>query len=169
MALPAAIDARIARALAQKIAAELAPACDRIEIAGSLRRNAPQVHDIDLVVLPSGDGTALNSRINELISRGSLTPVRAGEKIQCFIASKTGIQVDMYIADQRTWPTLLLIRTGSKDHNIRLAMRAKELGMKLRASGDGIEDSAGGIICMEKEEDIFALLKLAYRRPEERT
>jgi len=42
----------VARTVAQKIVEELRPACDRIEIAGSLRRGNPAVHDIDLVLLP---------------------------------------------------------------------------------------------------------------------
>lgn len=47
-----AFPAKAARAIAGKIIEELAPACDRIGLAGSLRRGNDEVHDIDLVVLP---------------------------------------------------------------------------------------------------------------------
>jgi len=168
MAICAAIDARVARALAQKIVAELAPTCDRIEIAGSLRRNRPWVHDIDIVGLPTGDGSAWESTLEEMVVRGSLTPVRRGEKVQSYIANKTGIQVDIYRAEERTWPTLLLIRTGSREHNIRLAQRARELGFKLRASGDGIETGSGALLKVYTEDDIFRLLKVPFLAPEKR-
>lgn len=47
---------RIALASAERIATNLlrgmAPACERIEIAGSIRRNRALVKDIELVVIP---------------------------------------------------------------------------------------------------------------------
>jgi DNA polymerase (family 10) len=77
--------------------------------------------------------------------------------------------VDVYFAKRETWATLLLIRTGSKEHNIKLAQRAKELGMKLRASGDGIEGVSGDSIIVNAEEEIFAILGLPYVLPERRS
>jgi DNA polymerase (family X) len=168
--------AQIALAVARKVVSELRPACERIEIAGSLRRGNGAVHDIDIVLLPKdapeefslGGQTVLEGVIAQLVSRGSLTPLRGKEKIKVFVASKTGIPVDIYIARPETWATLLLIRTGSKEHNIKLAQRARELGMKLRASGDGIEHGEGKLLRVDSEEEIFRLLDLPYMRPEER-
>ncbi len=169
--------AQIAHAVARRIVGELKPACDRIEIAGSLRRGNNTVHDIDIVLLPKeapesfslDSSTLLEGLLSQLVERGSLTPVRGREKIKCFVATKTGIPVDVYVAKRETWATLLLIRTGSKEHNIKLAQRAKELGMKLRASGDGIEHANGDLLRVKAEEEVFALLSLPYVRPEERT
>lgn len=159
---------RIAHAVASKLAAELMSSAVRIEIAGSLRRKKPFVHDIDIVVLPSGDGSAFETALANLVQRGSLTPVRDGNKIKVFMAAKTGIPIDVYIANRETFPTLLLIRTGSKDHNIKLAMRAKDLGVKLRASGDGIEDGSGKLLRIESEEEIFRMLQMPFAAPEQR-
>lgn len=41
-----------ARHVAEALVRELAPACDRIEIAGSIRRQKPWVSDIELVAIP---------------------------------------------------------------------------------------------------------------------
>ena len=169
--------AQIALVVARRIVSELGSACERIEIAGSLRRGNSAVHDIDIVLLPTEapeefslrDQTLLERAIAQLVSRGSLTPVRGKEKIKVFVASKTGIPVDIYVATRETWATLLLIRTGSKEHNIRLAQRARELGMKLRASGDGIEHRDGTLLRVNAEEEIFRLLELPYVQPEQRT
>ncbi len=160
--------AQIARAVAEKLVAELRPAVERIEIAGSLRRNRPLVHDIDVVASPSGAGTEIEIVLRKLVERGSLMPVRDGGKIKHFVASKTGIPIDIYFATAETFATLLLIRTGSKNHNIKLAVRAQELGLKLRASGDGIEKGDGTRISVGCEEDVFRILDLPYLLPQER-
>jgi len=169
--------AEVARAVARKIAEELRPACDRIEIAGSLRRGNLAVHDIDLALLPKtsadefslGGSTQLEELLEHLVERGSLASVRGRDKVKCFVATKTGIPVDLYVARPETWATLLLIRTGSKEHNIKLAQRAKELGMRLRASGDGIEDDQGNLLKVSAEEDAFRILGLPYLAPEDRS
>jgi DNA polymerase/3'-5' exonuclease PolX len=169
MSLAKETSAEIAHAIARKIVAELKPACDRIEVVGSLRRGKPTVHDIDIVLLPKlQSGPSLEIVLSGLIQRGSLTPVRGKDKIRSFVATKTGVPVDIYVATEETWATLLLIRTGSKEHNIKLARRALDLGMKLRASGDGIEGSDGTLTRVTAEEEVFSLLGLSYLRPEER-
>lgn len=114
------------------------------------------------------ESTELQRLLRHIVDRGSLTPVRGKEKMMCFIATKTGIPVDIYVATDDTWATLFLIRTGSREHNIKLAQRAQELGMKLRASGDGIEDASGKLLKVETEGEIFSYLQLPYVRPEER-
>src|SRR5580704_15820956 len=167
----------LAGAVARKIVEELRPVCDRIEIAGSLRRGKLEVHDVDLVLLPNcsheefllDHSTPLERLLTHMVERGSLTSVRGRGKVQCFVATKTGIPIDLYFARPETWATLLLIRTGSKEHNIRLAQRAKTLGMKLRASGDGIEDEHGKLIKVETEEDVYRILELPYVAPAERS
>jgi DNA polymerase (family X) len=168
--------AAIALAVARRIVEELRPASHCIEIAGSLRRGNPTVHDIDIVLMPQrsseqfvlGDETPLAQILRHLVKRGSLTEVRGKEKIKCFLAAKTGIPVDLYIATPETWTTLLLIRTGSKEHNIKLAQRARELGMRLRASGDGIEGGSGQLLRVSTEEELFSILQVPYIPPEDR-
>src|SRR5260370_33186403 len=111
----------MAHAVARRIVDELRPACDRIEIAGSLRRGSNTVHDVDIVLLPKEgregfsleSSTLLEGLIGQLVARGSLTPVRGKEKIKCFVATKTGILVDVYVAKRETRATLLSIRVGS--------------------------------------------------------
>jgi len=78
-----------------------------------------------------------------------------------------GSMLDVYIATPEIWATLLLIRTGSKEHNIYLCTRARQKGMKLHADGSGLfralERVAG-----DTEESIFKTLGLDYVIPERR-
>jgi len=149
-----------AQKIADAVVKRLAPHCSRIEVAGSIRRKKPQVNDIDLVLIPQ-DPWSLHG---ELMKLGQLK--MSGKKIVRVIVGST--QVDLYIAEPETWATLLLIRTGSKENNIRLATLAKNKGWHLAASGDGLFDGTGKRIAGDSEESIYEALGLAYQEPWER-
>jgi len=157
-----------ARAIAEEIKERLTPYCRKIEVAGSIRRRKPVVRDIDIVLIPN-DLWNLHA---ELMKLGQVR--MSGSKILRVMVGYT--QVDIYVADEATWATLLLIRTGSTEHNIRLCARAKTLGMKLHADGSGLfkittcpvgtprEDKIAG----DSEQSIYQALGLAYKEPWER-
>lgn len=147
---------------ARDLAHALEPFCHRIEIAGSIRRRRPDVHDIDIVVIPGAN-------LSRFFERNGVAP-KGGDKIVTFRWG--GIPVDLYIADGRTWPTLFLIRTGSKGHNIMMCRRAREMNMCLHAGGTGLEEAADchdvRFVDIATEHDIFHTLGLPYKEPWER-
>jgi len=149
-----------AQKVADAVVKRLSPYCQRIEIAGSIRRRKPWVNDVDLVLVPK-DLWNLHS---ELMKLGQLK--MSGKKIMRVMVGST--QVDLYIAEPETWATLLLIRTGSKENNIRLCSRAKDMGWHLAASGDGLFNEKGERIAGDSEISIYNALGLPYQRPEER-
>ena len=149
----------------------IGPACERAEIAGSLRRHRPVVHDIDVVCIPKYNevqvdlfgGTEKISQVDMVLK----DLVTGGDKIKK--GTIDGIPFDLYIASPETWATLLLIRTGSKQHNLLLATRAQRLGYTLRADGTGVVDLVTERrIAWESEKDIFTALRLEYLPPEKR-
>ncbi len=149
---------------AEEVAAELVgmlrPHFEQIEVAGSVRRRKPYVNDIDLVAIPGmADPRAVLGMLPVEI-------VRSGPKLAAF--KFKGVDVDIYYATPETWGTLLLIRTGSKESNIRLCTLAQNKGWKLKASGDGLFDSGGTRIAGDTEESIFRALGLPYEPPEAR-
>jgi DNA polymerase/3'-5' exonuclease PolX len=170
-----------AKEIAAGIVAQLAPYCERIEIAGSIRRGRPEVHDIDIVCIPSGPAfyRAL---------QGVGQPCDNGSKIHRIalpgqVSQGKQFCADIYIATEATWATLLLIRTGSADHNKHLCTLARQKGMRLHADGEGLELVAkdprdlfnqgppvvqGAIPC-RTETDIFNALGLKFKAPGERT
>ena len=149
-----------AKALSDEIVKRLEPYCQKIQVAGSIRREKPTVHDIDIVLI-AGDMEGIHK---ELTGLGELR--KDGPKIKCL--EYKDVSVDLYFATPQTWATLLLIRTGSKEHNIRLCARAKTLGMHLAASGDGLFDNEGIRIAGDTEESIFQELGLPYKEPQYR-
>jgi len=149
---------------AQKIAEEvvklLSPYCQKIEVAGSVRRKKAWVNDIDFVLIPSD----LWNLHHEIMGMGQVR--MSGNKLMRVMAGVT--QIDLYFAAPETWATLLLIRTGSTENNIRLCSRAKERGWHLAASGDGLFNETGQRIAGDTEISIYNALGLPWQRPEER-
>ncbi len=149
---------------AEKIAGEvikrLSPHCQRIEMAGSIRRRKPWVNDCDFVLIPND----LWNFHQEVMRLGSVK--MSGSKIMRIMDGN--IQIDIYVANEETWATLLLIRTGSAENNIRLATLAKKRGWHLAASGEGLFNERGERVAGDSEESIYEALGLPYQRPEER-
>ena len=122
-------------------------------VCGSIRRMKESVNDIDIVAIPKseygfGDKT-LDNAIDALHERTTDKSL-LGEKLKRFFYR--GISIDIYLANAKTFETLKLIRTGSKEHNIRLTTLARGKGLKLYANGRGLCKIKGGIYNNEPEE-----------------
>ncbi len=149
-----------AKVIADTVVKALEPYCERIMVAGSIRRQKPTVRDIDLVLI-ARDRQNLDSA---LLLMGSYK--MSGMKIAR--VEMDSIPLDIYFAVPETFATLLLIRTGSVESNIRLATRAKKRGWRLAASGDGLFNEHGERIAGDTEESIYEALGVPYQEPEER-
>jgi DNA polymerase (family 10) len=157
--------------VADMVIARLSPFCERIQVAGSIRRERPRVNDVDIVLIPN-DFWGLAGEMRTM-GAGHNPGFKRIEKV-----THDGFPVDLYLATRESWATLLLIRTGSKEHNIRLCSRARAYGMKLRADGAGLfqlatnqteyEDGEDTRIAGDSEESIYEALGLRYLKPTER-
>jgi DNA polymerase (family 10) len=153
-----------ARQIANNIKKVLTPYCDRIEIAGSIRRRKPIVHDIDIVLIEKPESALIIPSI--LATIGTIT--QNGSKIKRVLYHEEDIFIDIYFATPASWSTLLLIRTGSKENNIRLATIAKRQGWQLKANGDGLFNNHGDRIAGDTEESIYQVLGIPYQEPHDR-
>lgn len=180
-----------ARNKAEELVEKLAPHCDRIAIAGSIRRGKRSVKDIDLVVIPKmASAESLLGETDEVAKtdfyaavRGQLWSITAeGRKLirgQSYIPTGAGISVDIYLATPETWATLLLIRTGSAEHNIWLCSRAFQCGGKLHTDGSGLELAGQYDAVLQRtanmrvlrpgsEEEVFKALGIPFAYPRDR-
>ncbi len=151
------------RKIAAEVIKQLSPYCRKIEVAGSIRRGKLFPHDIDIVLI-AADPWNLESVILDLAR--PLRPGLQGDKLKRFVYNRE--QIDLYFASTATWATLLLIRTGSKESNIRLCTLAKKKGWHLSAAGAGLFDDTGSRVAGDTEESIYQALGLPFQRPEER-
>lgn len=121
-----------ARLVAGVVLHWLGDACERIEIAGSVRREKETVKDLEIVYMPKlvmgqatlfGDAArvpATEERIMTLVRErklmwDELTP-RRGEKYQRLIHVSTGMVVELFRADMDNWGAIMMIRTGPADY-----------------------------------------------------
>jgi len=158
-----------AEALAFKILQVIEPCCERVSIAGSVRRRRPEPNDIDIVLIPKPFmWTQIEMRMRAEL--GAMRGIAGTQLIRIYIpfanVPERHVQVDFYAATEQTWGTILLIRTGSTDHNIRLCTHAKALDMMLSASRGVIEK--GKVVASKTEEEIFKALILPYVAPGDR-
>ena len=149
-----------AEKLAREIVEHIRPLCERLEVAGSIRRKKSEVRDVDLVLIPKP--LSWHRIIATLQRTMDAEVLKRGNSIAQL--SIKGVNVDLYVATAKTWGALLLIRTGSAEHNIKLSTLARKKGMKL--SHRGLTKESKVIASTEKE--IFEALDLPYVPPEER-
>lgn len=149
-------DLRIARETANELIKILQPAVKKIAIAGSIRREMPRVHDIDLVAWPIYEGVG---QMDLLGGTAELVPTQLVETVKkiadmtsegirmrpfkpehvTVVFERYEIPVEIYLTkpDGSNWGAQLQQRTGSTAFNVRLVMEAQKLGLKYSA-GYGI-------------------------------
>lgn len=130
----------IAIAYANRILELLQPHCDKIDIAGSIRRQRQEVHDIEVVCIPKkkfnqtdlfgggewlvcpGFETAIATMMEQKI-KGSLS----GRYMQLVV--KGQVTVDLFMPQPEDYYRILAIRTGSSSYsNLVLAHAWKRMG-----------------------------------------
>jgi DNA polymerase (family 10) len=148
----------------------LKPNCTRILVVGSIRRKKPECNDIDILLIPSNFLTlhAEILRLGVCTADGPKLTRIFHARAPAAAGGPQAIQVDIYYATEETWGTLVLIRTGSMESNLRLCDLAKRRGWKIKASGEGLFDGTGKRIAGDSEEDIYSALGLKYLSPEQR-
>ena len=162
----AELDLTEAQRIAAPIKTTVEPLCKLIEVAGSIRRQKPTVHDIDFVVVAKSDADW--QKINEKLKQLKSNPNCSGNSvIKAFVPCQDGLfQVDFYRAQPSTFGIHLLVRTGSAEHNMWLAGYAISKGMRIRYSEGLIKD--GVAVAGETEQGVFEALGLSYPLPSER-
>jgi DNA polymerase/3'-5' exonuclease PolX len=169
--------------VANAFIADVNSVCERIEIVGSLRRRREIVNDIDIIAIPkrahvhdaslfggNHHVNMLDAELSQLHQVGRLGVERNRPRMKRLYrpCDHDLITIDLYIATPANWWTLLLIRTGSRYHNIAMAGLALDRRMHLKADGSGIVLPDGQLLQVQSEEEIFKILGTPYRPPEDR-
>lgn len=186
------------RRLAVEIVQLLRGACERIEVAGSLRRNSPDVGDIELVAIPKviaggtdlfGDPTEptdlLHDLALDLIGKGTFEPRLASDGKQA-IGKRykrllfKGFPLDLFAVNPPAqWGVIFTIRTGPADFSKRLVTGVEfggHMPARRRVQEGALWESRGPfdsnphpiMVPTPEEKDFFAALGLNWIEPEAR-
>jgi DNA polymerase (family 10) len=133
---------------------------DRAEYAGSLRRMAETVGDLDLLVA-SADAAGV---MDAFTGAGTVERVLAKGETKSSVISRTGLQVDLRVVPLEAWGAAMIYFTGSKAHNIRIREMAVRKGLKLNEYGL-FNAKSGRLIVAETEEEVYDKLGLPWIPP----
>lgn len=172
-----------AKTIAEELVKQLAPHCERIQIAGSIRREKPEVKDIEIVAIPKPYDVGLfESGIASVVNRWEkvkgelpckytqriINPLDYGIKIVYPDGSPAEIKLDLFFATPKNWGLILGIRTGSADYSHQV--------LAMGWSRKGYESSEGMLFhktsrwerSIPEEKDLFDLIGIPMPEPKDR-
>lgn len=170
----------------------LADVVDRIQIAGSLRRDKPDLGDLELVMMPKfqsqkglfGDTgesiNLLNQRCDEMLRMGLVTkrlnknghPIAWGDREKAMVFQ--GMPVDFFIVlPDRQWGPTMLIRTGPGNANgvlvTRNGVQNRDGNLGIMPAGMVMDNATlwreGKNLNTPEEVDVFREMGLPYIPP----
>ena len=166
-----------AMAAARDLIGEIEEHCERIEVAGSLRRAKPLVGDIELVAIARPWlnllGEPCSDNCLDLWAYSSmLTFSKNGNKYKQFAWVHEGneYQIDLFVAMPDNWGLIQMIRTGSADFSKRMMTKRSWGGWlpdDLRVK-EGKVWRNGKAVAVPTENELFALWGLEPVAPDAR-
>jgi len=137
------------------------PAADQVELAGSARRMAESVKDLDIVATAS-DPAAL-ARAAAALPQVETASTPGDNAVR--VRTHTGLQVDLRIVEPDQFGNVLQHLTGSKQHNVALRDFAVRRGLHVSEYGV-LDDATGETHRCSTEAEVYGLLGMAYIEPE---
>jgi DNA polymerase (family 10) len=142
------------------------PASDRVELAGSARRLADSVKDLDVIATASDPAALVRAFADlDVIDTCAFGEDGGGRAGSARARTHTGMPVDLRVVEPDQFGNLLQHFTGSKAHNVALREAAVRRG--LHVSEYGLLDDATGVThrCTT-EEEVYERLSLPWIPPE---
>ena len=136
------------------------PGCLRCVPAGSLRRFAETVGDVDVLAAADDSGRLMAA----LTGLPEVAAVIAAGPAKTSVRTAAGLQVDLRVVPLDSWGAALQYFTGSQAHNV--AIREIAVRRKLKLSEYGLFDAAGGEkVVSRTEEEVYHRLGMSWIPP----
>lgn len=167
-----------ASAIAHKYKTALEPYCDRIEIAGSIRRRKPEVKDIELVCIPKAapnlfqepDRGSYLIAITDTMLAVDAEVLKNGSRFKQFALTE-GLNLDLFcVLPPAEWGVIFTIRTGPADFSQWIVTQRSKGGAlpSYAQVKDGVVHVGNRTIQMTRERDFLEFCGLGWVEPEER-
>jgi len=176
-----------ARSFAHEIVDVLGPACERLAIAGSIRRQKPDnIKDIEIVAISKPmrsvfgakpQAGELQALVDQLRADGQImarTDGRGrtawGQKYRRALWGPRAIPLDLFIVTRETWGAQLTLRTGDADFSHKLVTPRSLGGVMPDALRlhEGLLWRSGQVVPAPDEPDFFRALGLVWIDPPQR-
>ncbi len=131
----------------------------RIEIAGSLRRKKEIIKDIDILASSKHP----EKLMQRFVEAENVERVTGHGDTKSSVILKSGIAADLRVVSDEEFPYALHHFTGSKEHNVAMRQRAKDMDLKMNEYG--LFRGEKNVKCKD-EAAIFKELGLPYIPPE---
>lgn len=168
-----------AKALADVILLNLRPECQRIEIAGSLRRLKPVVGDIEILAVPDTtpdlfgvaqfDSSGVDALLRRMAADRGWSILKNGPRFKQVDLGP--ITLDLFLCSAPEWGSQFIIRTGPADYSHWLVTHRREGGAMpgyLRQKDGRLWTSDGQALNTPEEADYYTALGLPWIEPEKR-
>lgn len=137
------------------------PGADRVELAGSARRMADSVKDLDIVATAEDPGALVRALAELPIVAEAGTPGQNALRA----VTHTGMKVDVRVVEPGQFGNVLQHFTGSKAHNVALREAAVRRGFHVSEYGI-LDDATGETARCATEEEVYERLGYAWVPPE---
>lgn len=134
-------------------------ACD---YAGSLRRRAETIGDLDVLVAASKDDAP--AVMDAFAALPGVVEVLGKGETKTSVVLDGGMQADLRVVPRESWGAAMQYFTGSKDHNV--AMRTLAVKKKLKVSEYGVFDERGAKLAGDDEAAVYEAIGLLWMAPE---
>jgi DNA polymerase (family 10) len=135
----------------------------QLEFAGSYRRGKETVGDLDMLV----DSTKSDAVMDHFGKFDEITSVIVRGETKMSVRLDNEFQVDLRVVPKKSFGAALQYFTGSKDHNVLIRGRAKQ--MKLKINEWGVYDTSSDTeewVAGKTEAEVYKTLNLPYFEPE---
>lgn len=183
--------------IADDLESRIAPFCERIAVAGSIRRQAHDIGDIQLLAISQTHEVPVQTvgmfdnpttetildlveGVAALRAAGVLSDVEQhkanGQRYIKSVHVESGLQLDLFMVrpPDTSWGVLFLIRTGPADYSHWFVSEARRRGFhvgsgSLHRGGLGCGAIPCEVVPTPEEADVYAALGLPFVPPEARS
>jgi DNA polymerase/3'-5' exonuclease PolX len=166
-----------AKIQAQQLMDLLRPHCSRIEVAGSIRRQAYYVKDVEIVCIPKQE--EIRDLFGQLTGTrscsGFIKAVQTLERVKGDPVGKYtqrilpgGMKADIFLATPENWGLILAIRTGSAAFS-RDVLAGGWVRKGYHGKDGMLHNRDGKPVIMREEEDLFRLIGIEWIHPIDRS
>jgi DNA polymerase (family 10) len=137
------------------------PASVEVSEAGSVRRRAETLKDLDVIATATDAGALIDFFCG--LEWVAAVTARGGTKAT--VVSQDGLAFDLRVVPPECYGNLLQHFTGSKDHNVALRQEAVQHGLSVSEYGVEV-DGTGETATHATEAELYAFLGYAWIPPE---